>query len=323
MTSELQIFTNEEFGKVRTLSIDGQPWAVGKDVAEILGYVDTVNALKTHVDDDEKAGWRITTQFGEKETTIINESGIYSLIFNSQLPKAKAFKRWVTHDVLPAIRKTGEYKMPIQEVHDTDEEKQAVLDQCAIYERVANAPTTDEGMRARLLLWVKQAKENLANDVPMVFDTKEKVLAYRRQLENKNLLQGKSEKVELLQESSEVAEEEDNSIQVTVYKSRKFGEIRTFSLDGVVWSAGKDVANFFEYADAAKALERIVKAEDKYPLRKGDFRSAAFAELFAKDKTDSLLFVNDDGVYNLAINSSSSQLSKLRRWLRTKGFAKV
>ena len=131
MAKELQIFTHSEFGKVRTLSIDGEPWAVGKDVAKILGYVDTVKALKAHVDDDEKRGWRITTTSGEQNMVIINESGIYSLIFNSQLPTAKAFKRWVTSEVLPAIRKTGEYRMRVEEVNDTDEEKQYVLAWCA------------------------------------------------------------------------------------------------------------------------------------------------------------------------------------------------
>lgn len=116
--SELQIFTSEEFGKVRAVERNGEPWFVGKDVAEALGYKDTVNALKAHVDVDDKAGWRITTQFGDKETTIINESGVYSLVFGSKLPSAKGFKRWVTSEVLPAIRKHGGYLTPnkIEEV---------------------------------------------------------------------------------------------------------------------------------------------------------------------------------------------------------------
>ena len=93
MAKELQIFTHSEFGKVRTLSIDGEPWAVGKDVAEILGYKNTKDALAIHVDEDEKRGSRFATPSGEQNMVIINESGIYSLIFNSQLPTAKAFKR--------------------------------------------------------------------------------------------------------------------------------------------------------------------------------------------------------------------------------------
>ena len=78
----------------------------------MLGYKDTVNALKAHVDEDEKAGWQITTQFGVKETTIINESGLYSLILSSKLSTAKKFKRWVTSEVLPTIRKQGAYMNP-------------------------------------------------------------------------------------------------------------------------------------------------------------------------------------------------------------------
>ena len=107
--TDIQIFNNPEFGSIRTLEQNGEPWFVGKDVALALGYKDTVNALKSHVDEQDKAGWRITTQFGEKETTIINESGLYSLIFSSKLEGAQRFKRWVTSEVLPSIRKSGGY----------------------------------------------------------------------------------------------------------------------------------------------------------------------------------------------------------------------
>lgn len=109
MENKLQIFNHEEFGRLRTFLIDGEPWAVGKDVAVTLGYKDTVNALKAHVDEEDKRGWRITTPGGVQEMTIINESGLYSLILSSKLPKAKEFKRWVTSEVLPSIRKTGYY----------------------------------------------------------------------------------------------------------------------------------------------------------------------------------------------------------------------
>lgn len=110
--NELQIFKNPEFGEIRTVEVNNEPWFVGKDVASVLGYKDTVNALKAHVDEDEKAGWQITTQFGVKETTIINESGLYSLILSSKLSTAKKFKRWVTSEVLPTIRKHGAYMTP-------------------------------------------------------------------------------------------------------------------------------------------------------------------------------------------------------------------
>lgn len=110
---ELQIFENEEFGKVRTVVKDNEPWFVGKDVADILGYKDTVNALKAHVDEEDKTGWQITTPSrGTQTATIINESGVYALVFGSKLPKAKAFKRWVTSEILPAIRKHGGYLTP-------------------------------------------------------------------------------------------------------------------------------------------------------------------------------------------------------------------
>lgn len=109
LSENIKIFNNAEFGEIRVMLIDDDPWFVGKDIAAALGYKDTVNALKSHVDEQDKAGWRITTQFGEKETTIINESGLYSLIFSSKLESAQRFKHWVTHEVLPSIRKHGMY----------------------------------------------------------------------------------------------------------------------------------------------------------------------------------------------------------------------
>lgn len=107
--NDLQVFQNNEFGQIRTLTIEDEPWFVGKDVAISLGYKDTVNALKSHVDEDDKRGWQITTPYGEQTVTAINESGLYSLIFSSKLPSAKRFKRWVTSEVLPSIRKTGSF----------------------------------------------------------------------------------------------------------------------------------------------------------------------------------------------------------------------
>ena len=110
--TDLQIFNSPEFGAIRTIEKDGEPWFVGKDVAAALGYKDTVNALKSHVDAEDKGGWQITTQFGDKETTIINESGLYSLVLSSKLPTAKKFKHWVTNEVIPSIRKHGAYMTP-------------------------------------------------------------------------------------------------------------------------------------------------------------------------------------------------------------------
>lgn len=107
---EIQIFNNEEFGQVRTLMIREEPYFVGKDVAEILGYSDTSDALKKHVDDEDKMGRQIADSLGRMQNTkVINESGLYSLILSSKLPNAKKFKRWVTSEVLPSIRKHGAY----------------------------------------------------------------------------------------------------------------------------------------------------------------------------------------------------------------------
>lgn len=106
---EVKVFENPEFGSVRTIAIDGEPWFTGKDVAAALGYRDTKNALKAHVESEDKRGWQITTPSGKQNMTVINESGLYALIFGSRLPSARKFKRWVTSEVLPAIRKTGSY----------------------------------------------------------------------------------------------------------------------------------------------------------------------------------------------------------------------
>lgn len=108
--NELQTFTNAELGSVRTVIINHEPWFVGKDVAEILGYVKTRNAIASHVDEDDALKQGVTDNLGrEQEMVLINESGLYSLILSSRLPTAKKFKRWVTAEVLPSIRKHGVY----------------------------------------------------------------------------------------------------------------------------------------------------------------------------------------------------------------------
>lgn len=118
--NELKIFENSEFGKIQVIERNGEPWFIGKEVAEILGYKDTADALKKHVDEEDKQFFKV----GETPTLkiksnygayIINESGLYSLVLSSKLEKAKAFKRWVTSEVLPAIRKTGSYGTAIKE----------------------------------------------------------------------------------------------------------------------------------------------------------------------------------------------------------------
>ena len=106
---KLKIFKNTDFGEVRTLLIDNEPYFVGKDVAESLGYKDTADAVKRHVDNEDKLTRRFTDSGQAREMYIINESGLYSLILSSKLPTAKQFKRWVTSEVLPTIRKHGVY----------------------------------------------------------------------------------------------------------------------------------------------------------------------------------------------------------------------
>ena len=118
--SSLRIFQNNIFGEIRTIIIDNEPWFVGKDVAQALGYSNSSKAVISHVDDEDKEIKMLpTSQNGNSigKTYIINESGLYSLIFGSKLPSAKEFKRWVTSDILPQIRKTGGY-IPINTQDD-------------------------------------------------------------------------------------------------------------------------------------------------------------------------------------------------------------
>lgn len=110
--NDLQIFRNSEFGNIRTVTINGEPWFVGKDIAEALGYKEPTKAAREKVDEEDRGVSKIDTPSGIQNMTVINESGLYSLILSSKLPNAKKFKRWVTSEVLPAIRKTGHYEAP-------------------------------------------------------------------------------------------------------------------------------------------------------------------------------------------------------------------
>ena len=110
--SELQIFKNAEFGSVRTLTINDEPYFFGKDVAEILGYTNPSKALADHVDEDDKLNNESLSSLGQRGGWLINESGLYSLILSSKMPNAKKFKNWVTAEVLPSIRKHGAYMTP-------------------------------------------------------------------------------------------------------------------------------------------------------------------------------------------------------------------
>lgn len=110
--NKVKIFNSEEFGDVRTVTINGDPWFVGKDVAAALGFTNPRDAISTHVFDEDKGVESIDTLGGKQKMTVINESGLYALVFGSRLKSAQRFKHWVTSEVLPAIRKTGGYRTP-------------------------------------------------------------------------------------------------------------------------------------------------------------------------------------------------------------------
>ena len=110
--NEIQIFKNEDIGAIRTIDINGEPWFIGKDVTDILGYANSRKAIGDHVDDEDKGVTKCDTLGGVQEMAIINESGLYSLVLSSKLESAKRFKRWITSEVIPQIRKTGAYHIP-------------------------------------------------------------------------------------------------------------------------------------------------------------------------------------------------------------------
>lgn len=128
---EIKIFKNPQFGAIRTTEKDGEPWFVGKDVAEALGYERADNAIRKHVDEEDKLMHQISASGQKRNMTIINESGLYSLILSSKLPSAKQFKHWVTSEVLPSIRKSGGY--------NADATMQSVVQTLATMQRVLEA----------------------------------------------------------------------------------------------------------------------------------------------------------------------------------------
>ena len=133
--NEIKVFTNEDFGEVRTLEIDGAPWFIGKDVAQRLGYSNTRDALANHVDEEDKGVAKCDTLGGAQDMAIINESGLYSLVLSSKLESARKFKRWITSEVIPQIRKTGAYHVPqtyaqaLRELADKAEKMEALQKQ--------------------------------------------------------------------------------------------------------------------------------------------------------------------------------------------------
>lgn len=157
--NEIMAFDHERFGRIRGIEIDGEGWLVGKDVAKSLGYVDTYYAFMTHVESDDRQiiqrpqSATFANQVPNRGLTIINESGMYSLVLRSKLPEANAFLRWVTHDVLPALRKTGEQKLKRNPVDDETRRKLAD----------AKAPNAQSLLQAAL--WINIAELSGSSEV--------------------------------------------------------------------------------------------------------------------------------------------------------------
>lgn len=139
--NELQIFDNPEFGKIRTVERDGEPWFVGKDVAAALGYNDTNKAIAMHVDDEDKLNDKTASSLGQRGGWIINESGLYSLVLSSKLPTARKFKRWVTSEVIPTIRKHKAYMTP-------DKLEEVLLNPDTLIQLAQNLKSEQEARRA-------------------------------------------------------------------------------------------------------------------------------------------------------------------------------
>lgn len=150
--NEIMAFDHERFGRIRGIEIDGESWLVGKDVAERLGYKNPNEALADHVEAEDKLNSKSLSSLGQRGGWLINESGLYSLVLSSKLPEAKAFRHWVTHDVLPALRKTGEYKFKRNPVDDETRKKLADA-------KVRNAQSRQAA------LWIKMAELSGSSEV--------------------------------------------------------------------------------------------------------------------------------------------------------------
>ncbi|CAM2952423.1 phage antirepressor [Hathewaya histolytica] len=161
--NNLKVFKNEQFGAVRTLTIENESWFVGKDVAECLGYKDTDQSLRNHVDGEDKLTRKIDGAGQSRNMTIINESGLYSLVLSSKLPSAKKFKRWVTSDVLPSIRKHGMYA------------KDELLDNPDLLIQVATKLKEEKAKNKMLELQNKQ-KEQLIGELKPKADYTDRIL---------------------------------------------------------------------------------------------------------------------------------------------------
>ena len=146
--NQMEIFKNPEFGTIRAVEIDGEPWLVGKDVALALGYKNPQEAIRNHVDAEDKGVSEILTPGGMQKLPIINESGLYSLVLSSKLPKAKQFRRWVTSEVLPSIRQHGAY-LTRDKLWEVATSPEALLKLCPdlLTEREKNAALREDNAR--------------------------------------------------------------------------------------------------------------------------------------------------------------------------------
>ena len=164
--NDIKVFENDAFGSVRTIGREGDVWFVGKDVAEILGYTNPSKALADHVDEEDKLNNESLSSLGQRGGWLINESGLYSLVLSSKLPTAKQFKRWITKEVIPSIRKTGgyfathkTYVEALRALADAEEEKERLSleneemkPKAEFYDTVAESSTTFEvGVVAKIL----------------------------------------------------------------------------------------------------------------------------------------------------------------------------
>lgn len=165
--NQIKVFENVDFGKVRIVEVNGEPWFVGKDVAEILGYSNSRKAIADHVDEEDKGVTKCDTLGGVQNLTIINESGLYSLILSSKLPSAKDFKHWVTAEVLPSIRKTGKYSAR----KEPNESTQARLINAKVrfareLQRLANIETLSPTYKQILIAQAAEALTGVPMELP-------------------------------------------------------------------------------------------------------------------------------------------------------------
>ena len=145
--NELQIFNSEEFREIRTVNINGEPWLAGKDVAVALGYMNPQKAIRDHVLEEDRGVNEMDTPSGRQKLVIINESGLYALIFGSKLDSAKRFKHWVTSEVLPTIRKTGGYQKPLTQQEMMRIQLGMIDDHESRIENLENNMTIDYGQQ--------------------------------------------------------------------------------------------------------------------------------------------------------------------------------